>query len=36
MRNYHLHLTETGTLQNAANLTNAEQVASLSQWLVEL
>ena len=25
------HLTETGTLQNAANLTNAEQVVSLSQ-----
>ena len=27
---------EAGTLKNAANLTNADQVASLCQWLVEL
>jgi len=27
---------EDGTLQNAANLTNPDQVASLSNWLVEL
>ena len=27
---------EDGTLQNAANLTNPDQVASLSNWLVAL
>ena len=27
---------EDGTLKNAANLTNSDQVASLSNWLVGL
>ena len=33
--NYGFHYKE-GTLGNAANLTNADQVASISNWLVSL